>query len=662
MSVPEYAAEPAEPKEPLSEREILAVLQAEMNAANGATLSSVLSDRRARAIDDYLGAKYGNEREGRSAVVMRDVFETVEWILPDLLETFTAGNTLARFSPKGPEDEAESEQQTDLTNHIFLVENEGFNTLHHWFKDALLQQGIVKWWWEESQRVETETYERMTAEQIALLGMAPDLEIVAATPLDQEGIAYDVMVRRTHSDGRVMVQPIPGEEFLIDRDARSIKEARFVAHMPLDMTASKLRELGYSQEVVDSLQSYPSTENDAETIARRQLEDDPADSRARDTRSDSERQVCYVEALVKIDIDRDGISELMKVCAAGQGSNLYQILYMEPALEINFASLSPILIPHRFNGLGVAECISDLQEIHTAIARTLLDGFYLANYPRHKVLRGPSGMPLVNIDQLLTVVPGSQVEVDRMDAVEPLPTIDPTANALVAMDWARQTREERTGVNRYTQGMEAPELNTTATGLVALQGAANKRIKFIARIFAETGVKDLMRGIAGLLKRHQRVAKTIRLRGEWTPIDPSTWKNDYDCSIEVGLGYGDKTEQVSNNQTILALQEKAAVLAPNLVSPEGAFEAIKELLKTMGYRNAERFFQDPAKHPMPPPEPSIDEKKLMLETAKTASDKEIKLRELDLEEMRIRFDHEIELMKLGAKMAESKAAESVAVQ
>ena len=72
----------------------------------------------------------GDEREGRSKVVTRDVLEQIEWAMPMMMEIFCSGAEVVRFSPvKGAEDKAEADQATALCNKIFWNEG-GF--MFHW--------------------------------------------------------------------------------------------------------------------------------------------------------------------------------------------------------------------------------------------------------------------------------------------------------------------------------------------------------------------------------------------------------------------------------------------------------------------------------------------------------------------------------------------------
>lgn len=640
----------------MTEDELLAIVRDEITEAVG-WVETTPEQRRSRLLRRYLGEKYGNEQAGYSQVVSRDVYEVVEWALPQLVETFLAGDKVARFDPVGPEDEDEAKQQTDLANHVFLKENNGFLLLTTAFKDALIQEiGVLKATWEQSRRAEYEYYESVTEEQIALyLANDPNVKISAAMPSQFTPGAWDVELRRTFGDGKLVIEGIPPEEFFYSSDARDISSARIVGHR-VKTTASKMIDMGYDPEVVAQLSGDSGGANTSGELARIAREDASQD--IRNNRKDSERQIDLYESWILVDFDGDGISELRKVCVAGNGTNVTRLLYHEPAMMRPFAVLSPILMPHRMGGISLAETVEDIAEIRTAIMRAYLNALYLAQRPRTIVLGDPETGPLADVDEIMSVIPGGLVTEYAPQAIRPFPTEDVSASSLTGLELMRGMREERTGITRTWQGMEAPnKLNDTASGMQMLTNAAGKRLAFIGRIFAETGVKRLFNIIAALLKQHQRQQKTVRLRGEWRMIDPTNWRHDYDATVEVGLGYGDKEQSMLNMQMVQALQEKFLTIPgiSHLVTPVEAFESTSELLKNMGYKNAERFFKNPATTPAPPPEPSIDEKKLQQEFI-------IKQMELEVRELDLRLEYEIETQKLKIEAAklgiEFKRAES----
>src|SRR3984957_12358862 len=93
-------------KMPLTELKTL--LEAERNDALAAISASKLSAERSDAMDYYLGdmAKDMPVQEGRSQAVSTDVADTVEGIMPSLMEIFCSGDEIVKFAPVGPNDSA----------------------------------------------------------------------------------------------------------------------------------------------------------------------------------------------------------------------------------------------------------------------------------------------------------------------------------------------------------------------------------------------------------------------------------------------------------------------------------------------------------------------------------------------------------------------------
>jgi hypothetical protein len=646
-----------EAREGMTDDDLLAIVRDEMSLAVG-SLETTPEQRRARLLRRYLGEKYGNEQEGYSAVVSRDVYEVVEWALPQIVETFLAGDQVARFDPIGPEDEGEAAQQTDLANHVFLKENNGFLLLSTAIKDSLIQElGIIHWYWMQSQRVEYEFYEGLTGEQVAInIASNPEMQITAAAPSRFGPELWDVEVSRSFDAGKLCIDAIPPEEFFYSPDARSVEDARCVGRHRV-ITASEMVDMGYPREMVEELNGDARVAETDGQMARLSRDDGGVGIQPRNNRNDAEREIDLAELWIRIDFDGDGIAELRKVVVASGGSAVSRLISHEPATRKPFAVASPILMPHRLAGISLAETVEDIDEVHTAVLRAYLNGLYLVQRPRTIVLGDAENGPFADTDELMSVVPGGMVTEYMAGAIRPFPSEDVTSQSLAGLEVLKGMREERTGITRTYQGMEAPHgLNDTATGMQMLSNSAGKRLAFIARNFAEGLVKPLFTGIAAELKQHQRVPKVIRLRGQWVNVDPTEWRNDYDATVEVGLGYGDKDQAMFGVQQIMAMQEKLAgfPMTADMVPRDGIWESLKELCKQVGFKNADRFFQDPNGQQPPDPGPSIDEQVLELETQKLAHDaakleqeKDLKLRELEVKELDIRLTHEREMFKLG---------------
>jgi hypothetical protein len=154
-----------------------ALLQGQKAAALSANNAAELSAEREKAMDYYLGRMTDlPAQDGRSSAVSSDVADTIEGLMPSLMDIFAGSDEVVRFDPVGPEDEEAAQQETDYVNHVFMQQNPGFMTLYSFVKDALLQKvGIVKVWWEESDQEERETYYGLTDVQYMAMLQAVEM-------------------------------------------------------------------------------------------------------------------------------------------------------------------------------------------------------------------------------------------------------------------------------------------------------------------------------------------------------------------------------------------------------------------------------------------------------------------------------------------------------
>ena len=603
-------------------------------------LGGTLSDERAKALDYYLGQPFGNEIEGRSQVVSTDVADTVEWILPSLLKIFTAGDDVVRFEPQGPEDEAAAKQATEYVNWIFTRDNPGFLILYSLFKDALLQKnGVGKVWWEEKQDEEKRTVEGVDDLTYSLAVADPDIEIVAHTarPSPMEGSQpaprsaggmngvvpppaamppaapaqlHDYTYTRKRDASRVRIEPVPPEEFLIGRRDKTIAEAVYVAHR-VRKTLSELIEEGYSRETVEELPSDgdgSAVEWTAEAQARRQYDEDSLPYQGQGAL----RWVWVTESYPLVDWDGDGIAERRQVVSAGKGT---VILKNEPWQgPPPFVSITPIIMPHRFYGLSVADLVMDLQLIKSTVLRQILDNLYLSNNPRHVI------SDQVELDDLLITRPGGIVrlkpgQMPGQGHILPIETQFVAAGSFPLLEYLDTIRENRTGVTRYNQGIDANSLNKTATGISQIMSAAAQRIELIARVFAETGVKDLFGLILESVTRYQDKPRVIRLRNEWVAMDPREWESKFDLSINVGLGTGNKDQMLGHLVTLGQMLGEIVKMGGmgSLVTPENVYNLLTKIVENSGLKSPEAFFTDPAtaqqqgQPQQPPPDPKMIE-------------------------------------------------------
>jgi hypothetical protein len=326
-------------------------------------------------------------------------------------------------------------------------------------------------------------------------------------------------------DGRVRVQPLPPDEFLIDRRAVSLDEAPFVAHR-VKRTLSELVEMGFPKAKLANIEGDDAADYSLERLERFQDEDEMPWRNA-GTLDPTMREMWITECYIRVDYDGDGIAELRKVTVAGEGAAV--VLENEEIDDHPFAALTPIPMPHKFHGMSIAEQTVDLQLIKSTLWRGALDALYLSNAPQIGAVEGQ-----VNLDDLLNRRPGGIVRLKSPDALVPITTAPLGGDVFQMIEYIDNVREQRTGVTRYNQGLDADTLNRTASGINAIQNAAQQRLELIARVFAETGVKRAFRRILELVCKHQQKPKIIRLRQRWVAMDPREWNDEMDLSVSSG--------------------------------------------------------------------------------------------------------------------------------
>ena len=652
-------------KEQLTEEELVTRIRGEITGSLG-YMGDTISAQREQAMAYYYGLPFGNEVEGRSQFVDTTVQDTIEWIKPSLMRVFASGDEMVKFTPHGPEDVQMAEQATDYVNYVFTKDNPGWEILYSWFTDALLSKnGIVKVWWEEYEESEREEYQNLTEDQFNYLVMSEDVEVIEHTahsgggeygpqPIEEVEVEvkfHDVVLRRTGKNGKVKIDNVPPSEFLISRESKSIQDARFVCHRLLK-TLSELKEM-YPDEDLDPSELGSGDDNMTDFSAER-LERYAYDKSAEywegwgDSEGDEEglRTYWLHEAYLKTDWDGDGITELRKVCLVGS-----KVLSNEAIDKIPFVSLTPVKIPHKFFGLSVADLVMDLQLIKSTLMRNLMDNMYNQNFGRYAVLEGQA-----NLDDLLTQRPGGVVRVKSPNAVTPLATPALEPYTFQMLEYIDGVRESRAGVSRMSQGLNENALtsHTTATAVNAVMGAAQSRVELIARNFAETGVKDLMRTIYELLLKYQDRERVVMLRNQWIPVRPDAWKDKYDCSVSVALGSGNKDQQMAHLSQMLSFAGDAMKGGLPIVNIQNMYNLGAALVKAMGFQNVDDFLTNPATIPPKPEGPSPKEQMDQAELQLKEKELEIKAADIQIKMQKIQQESQKDAVDAQLKVAELK--------
>ena len=602
-------------------QEILSIVSREISNSSG-FLGGEITSRRKKSLEYYLGNPLGNEQEGRSQVISNDVLDTVESLMPSLMRIFTSGDNVFHCEGMGPEDEEMARQCSDYLNYIFYKENNGFLALYSAFKDALIQKnGILKVYWDDAEKTEREEYTRLTEYEFEDLVADPEVKVSNHSEYEEslkddsgeeidKVILHDVVLHRTKLYGKVRIEPVPPEEFLIERRCKSIDTANFVCHR-VNKTRTELIEMGYDKEIVDSLPTGDVDFYSNDKFIRHQTIDF---SHGLTDGDKSTQDILVYECYIRLDINDDGKSELLKITVAGE---VKKLLSIEEIDTIPFVSMTPVIMPHRFYGRSIAELVEDIQLIKSTVMRQMLDNMYLTNNNRVAIQDGQ-----VSMDDLLTNRPGGIVRTKQppqnvMMQIQSQPITEQASGMLAYLDSVKETR---TGITRQSQGLGSNTLNTTATGQNQILTQSQMRMELIARIFAETGVKDLALKMFELICKYQNKEKIVRIRGKYIPMRPYEWKDRVNITVSVGLGTGSKEQQLILMNAILERQMSALNLQGNVYGPmvnlRNIYNSLKKLIENAGLNSIEPYFMDPdvgaSQMPPLPPKPPTEFEKVTL--------------------------------------------------
>lgn len=499
----------------------------------------------------------------------------------------------------------------------------------------------------------------MPAQWSALGALPPAAEPAPPTA----PILHTVTVVRKKSAKQAKVENVPPEEFGISKRARNLDPTTYCFHR-VRRTEQDLIAQGYDASLVKTLST--SGHWAPEETARDTVEQ--GSSAEGDAGASSTRPIDIVEHYCFCDYDEDGSPSLYRVTTA---SGTGQVLTRDGKPDIEevddnpFASATPVIMPHRFFGKSIADLVMDIQRIKTALTRQLLDNAYFANNQRVEVAEAGAGDR--TIDDLLVNRPGGFVRVKVSGTVTPIPNQEIGSFAFPLLEYIDQAREFRTGVSRMGQGLDPNTLqNQSATASNQIFTATQAKERLIARIIAETGIKDLFSKLHAVIRKHDREQNTIRLRNKWVTVDPRDWKERNDLTINVGLGTGSKRERLQNLMIVLGMQ-KEAILQPalGLVKPKNLFNTAEKIIELIDLKTVEPYFEDPEAvdpqtgQPKPPPPTPPDPKmaevqgKLQMQQQQMQADQQAAQAKMQADQQiavtKGQSDYQLEMAKLSAQ-------------
>ena len=536
----------------------LAFLQdEEARAFDGTLLEEVEA-----AINSYNGAPYGDEEDGRSQVVARDVAETTDYMLTSVLDAFVASGRVVEFEPQAEGDEDQCDDATEAMHYIYRRKS-GYRLIHDWMKAGLLEKiGVVKCCVErKKQRVEG-LYHPAEFPEHAIQAQETD----QLHPVDGSPMIHAVTLEETAA--QFPDYHVPLEEFRVAPDARDLDSAVYLAHVS-EKSLSELVEMGLPVDGIDLADS--GNPNRFALSGARQ--DGRTDWTGLADRQGANRKVWLSEEYVLFDLNGDGIAE--RLCVHRVGNT---VLAIEETDYQPFEYWTPYPMQGRLVGQSLADKTMDIQRVNTVLERLGLDGLYQNLSPGTFIHEDSCGEH--TIDDLLTVRPGRLVRF--RGSMAPIPEVRPDISSIAfnAIEFKIRQRESRTGVTRLNKGVDEDTLNDTAKGQAQLMSRGQQMERYIIRNAAE-GISRLFMKKVGLMRRYGQPFQ-IRVDGEYRTVDPTQWPESMEVQVVVGLGSGSKEDRIAFRQMLGQLQGVAMQGQAPICTWENVFNNMSALARDMG--------------------------------------------------------------------------------
>jgi hypothetical protein len=606
--------------------------------------------RREVAIDFYNGEPFGDEEEGRSQLVTRDVAEVCDYMTVSLLRTVVSGDRVVEFEARSQAQAQFSDDATETVTQSFMRRQKGYQLVHDWIKAGLIEITSIVKTYAEPQDPKRRVLEGVPAIALDMLKQQ-GMEVIEAEEAGEaeDGPLLNIAVLEKQPP-KFCDYAVPNEEFRCAPDARDLDSAIYLAHIP-PKTVSDLAKMGFDGEDLDALESN-SSPSSLETAR-----DGDVTSANRSDRNGANKRVAYREEHVLYDLNGDGIAERLMVQRVGN-----HVLALEEIDDHPFEEWCPFPMPHRRIGQSLAEKVMDIQRTRSVVLRQTMDGFYFSNAPRTFVNEDSLGES--TIEDLLTVRPGSIVRHRGLKPEETQSRFDVGAG-LQMLEQMVGERESRTGITRLNQGLDADALNKTAMGTALMQAQGQQIEEYLARNFAEALARLFAKKLK-IMKKHGGL-QAIRVDGKYRQADPSQWDDEMDLAINVGIGSGRKDQRIVYRQQLAEIQKACIEGGLRIIGEPQIYNNIKGMVADMGLGNVNDYATDPAQLPPEDPNakpPDPETMKAQAEIAKGQAELQQQQQQFQADQqdaqMRLQLDSQREQAKIALARATAEAAANLA--
>lgn len=575
----------------MSDRELSALLdQAERGSL---TKNGSFNADNEKFFKYYNSEPFGDELEGRSQVVTSDCADVVESDMPSLVRIFLSGDDVGEFRPTKEADAKEAEEKNVYIPWLLRNIPDSFRKQHGWLKQAEIQRlGILEYGITDKRKTTVKKYSGLSEQELILLindlqnepGVSR-VDIVGKDITEDDlGPSFSVDIRITEGDQEYFIENIANEDFICSRTAKDKNDADIVGKRFRKARGDLIAE-GFDEDLVRSLPQASTTDDDSNAKQER-YKIQGGDQYDQDIDAWQNQLVDGVDVYMKVDYDEDGIPERRHIVKVGT-----HILENEPFDHVPYAIMSAVLMPMSIVGKSRVEQAVTTQRVQSVLTRNVLDNIYSVNNPGQVV-----NDEIIEVDDLLTQRPNRIVRANGQIAGNILPLETPYIGdkALQVVQYMDSLQSRRTGSQLAAQGLDADTLHReTATRFEGVQNASAAKTELVARVYAETGYRDLYEGLAWFASHFQDQEKEIYVLGKPLTVDPRNWKFDHYLEVLVGTGAGDNEKTLETLSAIYQLQLQQKQSGSTLTDDAKIYNTLEKIVKSSGLHRPDRYFNNP---------------------------------------------------------------------
>lgn len=606
LSVSDWLKQQAEPEKPpvslktLKKSEvdkIMSAVQKGISAAKNyyqAVVEPELIHRdEVRNANEALYRKKFPNLSDKSKFVSMDLNNTVEWIKPSLVEVFTGNESPITIAGSTVQNDDRATRLQQLIEYQLTRKNNYTTMVHDVVDDALsLNFGVAKVWWRREEQRERykmllDIRDMQSAMMLTQATLTGEIEIRSIKELDGAPDLYEVRFDHVKVVANYpVVEHIPPTELRFTPEARTLQECKFVAHRKIvkgDYLKRKEQD-GTYQNVTQALEETGDTNfTDADTYINPQLDD--KGMRVTDG-DDASKDVELYESYIDVDYNNDGIYEHLIVHSVG--NTPLSIQTNEFDIAPFFAMGGKRQSSRIFADRSLAEEVEGLQDLKTALIKQVVINVG-KNNDQQKFI---NVQQIEDVDALLNGDEYVPVKGDPNAMIYNPPQANISPLTMDLVNYAESEIENRSGSTKYNQGLDSNSLNKTATGITAILGQADKRIKLVARLLAENWIVPMTRFVILLNKKYGEPVQTFRFKDMDVSISSEDMDIDYDLIINVGNGAGTKEARIQSYMLLLS-QVYPVLSQAGVATPKSYYAAGTALLEEMGLKNTQGILLDP---------------------------------------------------------------------